>query len=326
MSDNKNIGLIFPGQGSQVVGMLEKTQDIPAVKRMLQDAQEILGYDLLDLCLKGSPEKLKQTEFCQPALFVAGLAAVEQLRETSPDKAQNIKAVAGFSLGEVTALVASGALGFQDGLKFVNLRAKAMNGAANAGGKQLMVSCVGLTKDKLNALIMEAKGQLAEDVEEDKKDTVILQIANELFSTGFSVSGSEDAVNKLAEAVKESGAMANILPTGGAFHSPFMQPAVKPLTEAVDEFSHHLQQAHCDIYSNVTAKPYEVNEEGLITENFINLLPRQIVSPVLWSTLIDQMIQDGVTEFIECGPGKQLKSMMRRINMEKFKTTLNVEP
>eukprot|EP00397_Hematodinium_sp_SG-2012_P030139 GEMP01031899.1.p1 GENE.GEMP01031899.1~~GEMP01031899.1.p1 ORF type:complete len:571 (+),score=70.67 GEMP01031899.1:144-1856(+) len=308
------VALLFPGQGAQVVGMLAKAKELPAVKAMIEVANKILGYDLLALCLKGPLDKISRTEFCQPAILVASLAAVEMLRQENPEKVDNCQAVAGFSFGEVTALVFAGVLSLQDGLELIKLRAKAMQAASQMNGPQLMASIVGLPRVKVQSLIDEVKASHPQTV---------LQVANELFETGFSCSGSENAVEALAAHVKTNGGIATILRTGGAFHSKFMEPAVEPLTKACAALVPRLHPARCAIYSNMNAQPYDMAKP---TTSFMDLVPKQIISPVLWSTLVRQMLDDGVTEFFELGPGKQLKAMMRRIDGNAWKTMCNVEP
>jgi len=306
--------LLFPGQGAQTVGMLAKAKDIPAVKALIEEANAVLGYDILDLCMNGPLEKLKQTEFCQPAIFVASLAAVEMLRQESPEKVNNCQAVAGFSLGEVTALCFSGVLSLKDGLKLVKLRAEAMEKASKMGGSQLMASVIGLPRPKVETFIADVKA---------KQPGAILQVANELFSTGFSCSGSGEAIEALVDMAKANGGMATVLPTSGAFHSPMMQPAVEPLTAACTAVVSQLGSPHCEVYSNAIAKPYDMRATP--EASFMELLPKQLVSPVLWDTLVRQMLADGVKDFVEVGPGKQLKSMMRRIDAAAWKSMGNVE-
>lgn len=304
------VGLVFPGQGAQSIGMLSKAAHLPAVQALIKEANEVLGYDILQLCTEGPLEKLKQTRYCQPAIFVASLAAVEMLRAESPEKVNNCKAVAGFSLGEVTALVFSGVVSLKDGLELVKIRAEAMDAATKVGGSQLMVSVVGFARTKVEDVISEVKAQFP---------GTVLQIANELFSTGFTCSGNGDAINALAAAVKARSGMATILPTSGAFHTPMMEPALETLTAACAKLVP--AKGNCLVYSNTIAKPYDsANQET----SFLELLPKQIVSPVLWDTLVRQMIADGVTDFIEVGPGQQLKAMMRRIDPEVFKVMKNV--
>lgn len=313
-SSKMPVAILFPGQGAQAVGMLGKAKDIPAVKALIEEANAVLGYDILELCMQGPAEKLKQTEFCQPAIFVASLAAIEVLRQESPDKVNNCKAVAGFSLGEITALCFSGALSLKDGLQLVKLRAEAMEAASKLGGSQSMASVVGLPRTKVDQLIQDVKS---------KQPDAVLQVANELFSTGFSCSGSGPAIDALVEAAKASNAMATVLPTSGAFHSPMMQPAVEPLTRACAGVSSQLNTPNCDVYSNAIAKPYDLTNTP--EASFMELVPKQVVSPVLWDTLIRQMLADGVKDFVEVGPGKQLRSMMRRIDAVAWKGMSNVE-
>lgn len=308
------IALLFPGQGAQFVGMLSETKDIPAVKVMLETANSILGYDLLELCMKGPIEKLKQTEFCQPAVFVASLAAMEKLRLEAPEKVENCQAFAGFSIGEVTALCASGVLSFREALTVVKHRAVAMSEAARNGGAQKMVSIVGMQKHELEALINIVLARRARS-----KTDSMCQIANELFPTGFTISGTADVTLLVAQcATRDHKARTTVIPTSGAFHCPLMQPAVEPFRKACQGITGS-PPAHAVVYSNVTAKP-------MVFENVLDSLALQMVSPVRWSELVTNMIADGVEEFVELGPGMQLKAMMRGIDAEKWKTMVNIKP
>eukprot|EP00397_Hematodinium_sp_SG-2012_P029903 GEMP01031631.1.p1 GENE.GEMP01031631.1~~GEMP01031631.1.p1 ORF type:complete len:403 (+),score=80.13 GEMP01031631.1:493-1701(+) len=320
--------LIFPGQGSQFVGMLADTKGLPAVKVMLDQARTLLGYDLLELCLAGPLSKLNQTEFCQPALFVAGLAALEKLKNDDPDKVEQCQAVAGFSLGEITALCAGGMLTFYDGLTLVKHRAEAMSRASRVGARdQSMVSIVGLPQDAILGLIDRAlETQRAAGVK-----NAVCQVANELFPTGFTVSGTSDAIDLVARAAKTDNACiaASILATSGAFHCPLMQSAVEPFRAACKD-KIHFGKPRCAIYSNVTALPYSWADanESVTNKNdvmVIDVLAKQIVSTVKWNDVVANMIADGVEEFIELGPGAQLKSMMRHINGDRWKVMKNVK-
>eukprot|EP00397_Hematodinium_sp_SG-2012_P000375 GEMP01000375.1.p1 GENE.GEMP01000375.1~~GEMP01000375.1.p1 ORF type:complete len:1958 (+),score=269.15 GEMP01000375.1:727-5874(+) len=312
-SRKATIALLFPGQGAQFVGMLAKVKDLPVVKAMLREANEVLGYDVLALCLDGPMDKLTQTKYCQPALFVAGLAAAELFRQENPEKIAHCQAVAGFSLGELTALCFAGVLSFRDALELVKCRAEAMAEASQLRAPQAMVSVIGLSRDKIDSLIISVKRQHPE---------AVLELANELFDTGFAYSGSAITVEALAAAAKTAGGTGTILKTSGAFHSSLMEPAMNQFAIACENVLHRVRPARCCVYSNVTAKPYNM---ATPKSSFGTLVPQQIISPVLWSTLISRMIADGITEFVEVGPGRQLKSMMRRINADAWKKMENVE-
>lgn len=308
------IALLFPGQGSQYVGMLKGTKDIPEVKEMLSTAQSILGYDLLDLCLNGPEEKLGQTKFCQPAMFVGGLAGVAKLRSSDPEKVARAQCMAGLSLGEYTALCAAGVLSFEDGLRLVKLRGEAMQEAAELG-KQLMISIVGLERGVLDGLCAQAA---------KKEGTgAVCTVANALFPNGFSCAGTETAMMELKQLAETKGALqAKVLKTGGAFHTSLMQPAQEKLKKALDDVAPSMKPPRCAVYMNVTGEPLQAGSDPkVITE----LLNRQLVSPVLWSPSVARMIEDKVAEFFECGPQKQIKAMMKRIDNKVWKNTTGVE-
>jgi len=308
------VALLFPGQGSQYVGMLKGTKDIPEVKEMLSKAQSILGYDLLDLCLNGPEEKLGQTKFCQPAMFVGGLAGVAKLRSSDPEKVARAQCVAGLSLGEYTALCAAGVLSFEDGLRLVKLRGEAMQEAAEVG-KQLMISIVGLDRGVLDGLCAQAAAK--------EGAGAVCTVANALFPNGFSCAGTEKAMLELKQLAESKGALqAKVLKTGGAFHTSLMQPAQEKLKKALDDVAPSMKPPRCAVYMNVTGEPLQAGSDPkVITE----LLNRQLVNPVLWSPSVAKMIEDKVAEFFECGPQKQIKAMMKRIDNKVWKNTTGVE-
>jgi len=306
------VGLMFPGQGSQYVKMLSGVKEMPAVKTMLEKAQGILGYDLLELCLKGPESKLEQTQFCQPAMFVGGLCAVEKLRAEKPDVVDRCQAVAGLSLGEYTALCVAGVFDFETGLKLVKLRGEVMQEAASVSD-QSMLSVAGVDQDKLEELCKKACGP-----------GDVCQVANFLFPNGFSCAGNKGAVEKLMVSVKatEGCLQAKLLKTSGGFHTALMKSAKEKLLVALKDIEKQMKPPRCDVYMNVTAqritpatKPAEI----------IELLGEQLTSCVLWEPTMRAMIKDGVTEFYECGPMKQLKAMMKRIDADVFKNTFTID-
>mmetsp|Transcript_1345 Transcript_1345/g.1533 ORF Transcript_1345/g.1533 Transcript_1345/m.1533 type:complete len:534 (-) Transcript_1345:26-1627(-) len=308
------VGLLFPGQGSQYVKMMTSVQDIPAVKTMLEKAKAILGWDVLDLCLTGPESKLEETAFCQPAMFIAGLAGVEKLRGDRKEAAERFQVTAGLSLGEYTALCAAGVFSFEDGLKLVDIRGKAMQEAAKVG-KQAMLSVAGLEKPKLEELCKEAQ----------KKEggSAVCQIANELFPKGFSCAGTEPAIQRLKEMSEKAGALqAKILKTSGAFHTSLMAPAKEKVGKALDEMLPKMNPPRHTVYMNATAEPIK---PGTNPKEVVELLKKQLTSPVKWEPSVRAMIKSGVTEFYEVGPMKQIKAMMKRIDSKVWGTTTNVE-
>ena len=295
------VALIFPGQGSQSVGMLKDVKDLPAVAEMFAKAKGILGYDLLDIITNGPEAKLTETKYCQPAMFIAGLAAVEKLKQTKPEVVSRCRATAGLSLGEYTALTFAGAFSFEDGLRLVKLRAEAMQEAATNGKPGAMLSVVGLEKEKLAELCEQTRGAIGGDT--------VCQIANELFPKGNVAAGDEAAIEALTKTAKAAGALRAARPkTSGAFHSPLMAPAGAKLAAALAQTA--ISFPPVQVYSNVAGRPYsDADEIGA-------LLAQQLTSPVLWNSSVQTMAADGITEFYETGPQTQLKSMMRRIRCE----------
>jgi len=314
-SDGKpllNIALMFPGQGSQYVKMLAEVKDIPAVQDMISKANEILGYDILDLCLNGPEEKLEQTQFCQPAMYIGGLAAVELLRRDNPEAVERCRIVAGLSLGEYTALTVAGVFDFETGLRLVKLRGEAMQEAAEAS-PQKMLSVAGLDQSVVERLCEESSGP--DDV---------CRVANFLFPKGFSCAGSKAAIERLEQkALETEGCLqAKPLKISGAFHTSYMEPAKQKLVAALRNVEADMKPPKCEVYMNATAAKIS---PGTPPAEIIQLLGTQLCSCVLWEPTVRSMIKDGITEFYECGPMKQLKAMMKRIDAGAWKSMTNVE-
>eukprot|EP00931_Biecheleriopsis_adriatica_P075286 TRINITY_DN49188_c0_g1_i1.p1 TRINITY_DN49188_c0_g1~~TRINITY_DN49188_c0_g1_i1.p1 ORF type:complete len:554 (-),score=121.46 TRINITY_DN49188_c0_g1_i1:29-1690(-) len=308
------VALLFPGQGSQYVGMLKDVLDKPAVKSMLDKAEDILGWDPRELCLKGPEERLSETRYCQPIMFLAGLAALEVLREARPDVVQRPLAVAGLSLGEYTAIVAAGVLPFEEGLQLVKLRAEAMQEAANLV-PQGMCSVAGLDRAKVDTFCEQA---LAADPSPEAE----CKVANFLFPSGFTCGGTSKAVQKLIELATGAKALqAKPLKIGGAFHTSLMRPAQAELSRAIDMAADKMVPPRCSIYFNLTGKRVK---EGSDPATFVELMKMQLTNEVLWEPSMKAMIMDGVKDFFEVGPMKQLKSMLKRIDADAFKRTENV--
>eukprot|EP00930_Biecheleria_cincta_P022429 TRINITY_DN1636_c0_g1_i1.p1 TRINITY_DN1636_c0_g1~~TRINITY_DN1636_c0_g1_i1.p1 ORF type:complete len:561 (-),score=137.62 TRINITY_DN1636_c0_g1_i1:60-1742(-) len=309
------VAMMFPGQGSQYVGMLKNLMDIPAVEKMLSSAQAVLGWDLKDLCLNGPEAKLAETKYCQPVMFVAGMAGVELMKQTRREMVERVQAVAGLSLGEYTAICAAGVLDFEDCLKLVKLRAEAMQKATDLR-PQSMASVAGLDRNTLERLCREAK-------EADQSvESPVCQIANVLFPAGFTCGGTKSTVDKLCElATKARALQARPIKTGGGFHTSLMAPAEDELSKALDEALPKMKPPRCAVYFNITGKKVA---PGTNPKEFIDLMKKQLTSEVLWEQTIKQMVFDQVKDFFEVGPLKQLKSMIKRIDQDAFKRTENI--
>lgn len=286
---------LFPGQGAQTVGMgAQLAASLPAAKSLFDRAAEILGYDLLQLCTEGPADKLNSTVHSQPALFVCSLAALEQLKQDSPDVVEGCDITAGLSLGEYTALVFAGAMDFEAGLRLVQTRGQAMQDAADAVASG-MVSILGMERDDIEKLCDEARG---DDV---------LQVANLLCPGNIVVSGSAAACERVTPLAEAAGVMKVIpLAVAGAFHTPIMQPAVERLAAALAEVE--IRQPRIPVISNVDAQTHDDPAE------IRSLLEKQVVSPVLWETSMRWLIEDfGAEECYEIGPGKVLRGLLKRI-------------
>lgn len=287
---------LFPGQGAQTVGMgATLAASLPQAKELFTRAADVLGYDLLELCTNGPAEKLNSTVYSQPALFVCSLAALEQLKQTSPEVVESCAATAGLSLGEYTALVFAGALTFDDGLRVVQVRGQAMQDAADAVPSG-MVSVLGLERNTLESLVEAARGG------------GVLQLANFLCPGNIVVSGSREACERLRVGAEAAGAMKVIpLAVAGAFHTPLMQPAVERLTAALAGVE--IKRPRIPVVSNVDARPHDDPNE------IRSLLQRQVVQPVLWEDSLNWLLNDfGIEQAYEIGPGKVLKGLLKRID------------
>merc|ERR1712187_64659 len=281
---------------------------------MLSKAEKILGYDVLKLCLEGPESKLEETSFCQPAMFIAGLAGVEKLRIEREEAVSRAQVMAGLSLGEYTALCAAGVFSFEDGLKLVKERGEDMSAAAGAS-KQAMLSVAGLEKPKLQDLCAEAAKK--------EGSGAVCQIANELFPKGFSVAGTETSITALKELADKAGALqAKVLKTAGGFHTPLMKPAQEKLSKLLDTMLPNMKPPKATVYMNANATGIK---PGTNPKEIVELLKKQLTSPVLWEPSIRAMIKDGVSEFYEVGPMKQIKAMMKRIDAKVWGSTSNVE-
>lgn len=276
---------IFPGQGSQYPGMAKDLYESNAVAReMFEKANDILGFRITDIMFEGTAEELKQTKVTQPAIFLHSVVLARCLPEFRPDM------VAGHSLGEFSALVAAGALDFEEGLRLVSIRAQAMQKACEAVPGS-MAAVLAMPAEKVEEICASCEG--------------IVVAANYNCEGQIVISGEVSAVNDACTRLKEAGARRALqLPVGGAFHSPLMEPARAELAEGIEKATFHTPV--CPIYQNVTARPTTNAQE--IKANLLT----QLTSPVRWTQSVMNMIADGADKFIELGPGKVLQGLVSK--------------
>jgi len=284
---------VFPGQGAQFPGMgKDLYENSTEAKSLFEKANELLGFNITDIMFEGEVEDLKQTKVTQPAIFLHSVLLAKTLNDFSPDM------VAGHSLGEFSALVANGALNFEDGLKLVYQRAMAMQKACEIA-PSTMAAIVGLDDDTVEEVCATI-------------DDVVVP-ANYNCPGQLVISGSVAGIDKACDILTEQGAKRAIkLVVGGAFHSPFMEPAREELAAAIESTS--FSSPVCPVYQNVTAKP--VSEPDTIKENLI----AQLTAPVKWTQIVQNMIADGASSFTEVGPGKVLQGLVKKVDrkMETF--------
>jgi [acyl-carrier-protein] S-malonyltransferase len=289
------VAFLFPGQGAQTVGMgTAVCAQLPAARILFDRASSVLGYDLYELCANGPASKLDTTVHSQPALFAASLAALEQLKQNSPELVDRCAAAAGLSLGEYTALVFAGVMDFEAGLRIVQERGRAMQDAADAQSSG-MVSVLGLEREQVEALCVTARHDET------------LEVANLLCPGNIVVSGHRGACERVADASMAAGAMKVIpLPVAGAFHTSLMQPAVDRLRAALADL--RMQRPRVPVISNVDARPHDDPDE--IRE----LLIQQVCSQVHWEDSMRYLLDEqAITSFYEIGPGRVLCGLLKRI-------------
>ncbi|MBX3437209.1 MAG: ACP S-malonyltransferase [Planctomycetaceae bacterium] len=297
------IALLFPGQGAQHVGMGQTiAARYPAAARLYEQASSILGYDLARVCFEGPASELDSTVISQPAIFVTSLAALEKLRADAPDVVLASEAAAGLSLGEYTALVFAGAMTFEDGLRVVQQRGRAMQDAADA------------TPSGMVSLLLLEVPQV-EEICQQARHAGTLQIANYLCPGNTVVSGDNAACELAAELAEAAGGRAIPLAVAGAFHTPLMEPADQRLAEALASVD--IKSPEIPVYSNVDAEPHTNPAE------LKEILVRQVVSPVRWEESVRAMLAAGIDEFYEIGPGKVLTGLLKRIARKVPCTVVN---
>jgi [acyl-carrier-protein] S-malonyltransferase len=283
-------GYIFPGQGSQFTGMCHDLFiKYDQVKPLFKQAETILGFDISKIMFEGTKEELTQTKVTQPAIFIHSMAILKVLEDSfKPDL------VAGHSLGEFSSLVAAGVLNFEDGLRLVSIRAKAMQKSCESTNGTM-------------AAILGLDNSIIEEICSNIEGTVVA--ANYNCPGQVVISGEVSAVKNACEKLSETGARrALILPVGGAFHSELMKDAKDELSKAINETS--FNSPICPIYQNVNGRP-----EHLV-DNIKRNLISQLTSPVKWTQSVNKMIEDGCQDFIEIGPGKVLQGLIKKINRD----------
>jgi [acyl-carrier-protein] S-malonyltransferase len=287
--------LLFPGQGAQAVGMGRIiAEKYPEIRRLYANANDILGWDITQLCFEGPADKLDSTVGSQPAIFLTSIAALEVLRIESPDVVLSAEAAAGLSLGEYTALVFAGVLSFADGLKLVQKRGAAMQEASDATPSG-MVSILGLEQSQVEELCNQAR------------NGETLQIANLLCPGNIVISGNNAACERAAEIAVKMGAMKAVpLAVAGAFHTPLMRPADQKLAEVLAGIT--LIPPSIPVISNLDAQSHDAPE--VIRQ----ILVKQILQPVLWENSVRNLIALGFDTFYEVGPGRVLRGLVRRID------------
>ncbi|WP_375418241.1 ACP S-malonyltransferase [uncultured Hymenobacter sp.] len=288
MTSNKS-AVIFPGQGSQFPGMArELFEQSTEARRLLEQANDLLGFRLTDTMFSGSEDDLRRTDVTQPAIFVHSVAQFVARPDLAPG------AVAGHSLGEFSALVAAGVLAFEDALPLVARRAQAMQAACQEQ-PGTMAAILGLDDATVEHICLEISAEGA-----------VVVAANYNCPGQLVISGSVRGIERACEALKAAGAKRALpLPVGGAFHSPLMQSAQAALAEAIEKTA--FREARCPVYQNVDARPHTAPAE--IQANLL----AQLTAPVRWTQTVQNMAQAGTTDFAECGPGKVLQGLVKKI-------------
>ena len=284
---------VFPGQGSQFSGMGKNLYDTnPFAKELFEKANAILGFRISDIMFSGTDEQLKQTDITQPAVFIHSVIAFSTLLNAKPDM------VAGHSLGEFSALVANGVLQFEDALRLVSIRAKAMQKACELQAST-MAAVLALADEKVEEICAAITAETGE----------VVVAANYNCPGQLVISGSEKGIEIACEKMKAAGAKrALVLPVGGAFHSPLMAPAKEELAAAIEATAFH--SANCPVYQNVVARA--ITDSVIIKQNLID----QLTGAVRWTQSVQAMANDRATHFTECGPGKVLQGLIGKIVKE----------
>lgn len=309
--------ILFPGQGAQYVGMAKRLLKYPGARDIFGLANEVLGYDLLKICLEGPKEKLDATRYCQPAVMVSSLAALEQLKEERPNAIENCFATAGFSLGEITALVFAGALPFDKALRLVQIRAEAMQLASEQNKSGMATVLYGA-----DARIGEACKAAVDWCIQRGVESPECRIANYLYPSCKVLAGSEDAL-KFLEANSKKYGIKRIkrLPVSGAFHTELMASAVEPFAKALKKIT--IEDPIIGVYSNVDGKRYRS------AGHILGQLPKQITRPVKWEQTLHNLYErkagENFPRTFECGPGQGLKTILKQVNGKAWDSAFSIE-
>ncbi|XP_057366232.1 probable malonyl-CoA-acyl carrier protein transacylase, mitochondrial [Daphnia carinata] len=298
--------ILFPGQGTQFVGMGKELLQYPLVKQMYDLASSVLGYNLLSLCLDGPKETLNKTVFCQPAILVSSLACVEKLKATNPEAINSCIATAGFSIGEITALVFSKAITFENAVRLVKLRAEAMQFASDMTKSGMMTVFFG-PNSKVNTACAEARRHC----EVLGLENIECKVANYLYPECKVIAGNIEALDFIEKnAARYELRRLKRLPVSGAFHTNLMEPVANVLSKALKKIP--IQQPIIAVHSNVDGKRYRN------AEHIFKLLPQQIIKPVCWEQTMHILYERNPDQYYpmtyECGPGSSLKSILRMVN------------
>ncbi|XP_008313788.1 malonyl-CoA-acyl carrier protein transacylase, mitochondrial [Cynoglossus semilaevis] len=301
---------LFPGQGSQSVGMGRGLLKYPNVKNMFSVAQKILGYDLLTLCLEGPEEELMKTVHCQPAVFVTSLAAVERLSFENPKAIETCVAAAGFSVGEFAALVFSGAMDFAEALYVVKVRAEAMQEASELVPSG-MLSVVGKRQANYNYACLQAR----EHCKSLGITEPVCSVASYLFPDGRVIAGHKEALEFIQQNSRKLFMRTKLLPVSGAFHTELMAPAVEPFRDVLKKVE--VRRPEISVHSNIDGKRY------MNTSHMCRQLVKQLVSPVKWEQSLHEIYEraqgEKFPETYEVGPGKQLGVTLQKCNLKAFR-------
>lgn len=301
------IAFLFPGQGAQHIGMGQQIAEAyPAAAALYARASEILGYNLAEVCKKGPADRLNSTAVSQPAIYVTSLACLEKVKAEMPDLPGRCEMTAGLSLGEYTALVFAGAMTFEDGLRVVQQRGEAMQAAADA------------TPSGMASILMLPPEQVQQICEQAAKEVGTVQIANLLCPGNIVIAGTLAGVNRAVELAEAASAKVVRLTVAGAFHTEIMKPADEKLAVALSGVK--IDSPRIPVLSNVDVASHSDPNE------IRSILVRQVLNPVRWEDGMKSMLEAGIDEFYEIGPGRVLTSLMKRINRKIPCTVINDTP
>jgi len=311
-------GLLFPGQGAESPGMIDETvQALPGAQDILKRAKAVLNYDVIELLHGGNLFWVGDQRMVQPLMYVADMIALEKLKSENPEIIEKAVSCAGFSVGEYAALTAAGVWSFEDGLKLVQARGDAVQTCATSGAVQGMLSVIGLEESKLTKLCNDCASKHGS-----------CQIACSMFPEGFSVGGFDAAITELDVVAKRWGAqMTTIIGKQGAFHGPLMKPALEKVEGMFDSMASKMSPPNMTVWMSAGAEAVRPGDDP---SKIIGLLKKHMVSRLMWEETMVAMIADGCNTMYECGPTqqgaqKQLRTMLRRINKEVMKYTINIE-